>query len=224
MVSLWRKIRENWNISDSVVTAGNTVALFLFVGNCWWESVAVTYAASAGPLAAQGIRLRWGGRVLREAMVFGVLVGFLWPLGEWGVVNSLGWWGRYVAPGPRILETPVYCVLIGWLASTYCFYVGERVLDLGYGKWASGAASASSALVVGVLGENLFVASAMWVYDGSRLDWGSVPAFVPVSYGIAYGLLPVLRPLPIVPRTLTFTVVTLFVSAGLGFAVGFFPR
>ena len=77
---------------------------------------------------------------------------------------------------------------------------------------------------MGVIGENFFVAARMWEYDPSPLDWFSVPAFVPIAYGIAYGNLPLLRDWHIGLATSTFLLVTLAVSVGLGLATGFFPR
>lgn len=225
MQELWRRIRTQWNLSDTFVIGTNTVAFFLFIANCWWESVTATYLAALVPLVLQSIRQRRSrDKTLSEALLFGALVGCLWPFGEWGVVHHLGWWGGYIAPGPKLLETPVYCILIGWLASSYCFYVGKRTAELGYSQWASGIVSGTTALFVGIMGENLFVAARMWTYDESILDWGAIPAFVPVSYGIAYGLLPALRRFPIIPRTLVFTIITLVISVGLGLATGFFPR
>lgn len=218
-----RRVWSNWNRSDSVVAAFNTAAFALFIANCWWESPAVAYGACAVPLAAQGIHARTDS-TLRAALVFGGLAAFLWPFGEWFVVNVFGWWGAYVAPGPKILETPLYCILIGWLASAYCAYVAERALQMGFGFRAAVVNTGLTALSLGIIGENLFVAGRMWVYDASAMDWWYVPAFVPVAYGLGYATLPALRRYSILPRALIFTSCLLVISVGLGVAVGFFPR
>lgn len=224
MYGHFRRIRSCWNATDTTVLVVNTLAFCLFLANCWWESVEITYAASVAPLVAQGFRWRKGDQLVGEALAFGAIVGILWPIGEWLVVNTLGWWGEYVAAGPVVLETPLYCVLVGWLASTYCYYVGKRAHQLGYGLAVWAALSGGTALAIGVIGENFFVAAQMWKYDPSSLNWGKVPAFVPISYGIAYGSIPFLRQIPVVPKAFLFATVTLIVSVGLGLATGFFPR
>jgi hypothetical protein len=229
MLEHLRRLRSTWNTTDTIVVVGNTLSFFLFLANCWWESVEVTYAASVGPLVAQGLRWRMsqrllGDRLLGEALVFGLMVGALWPIGEWIVVNGLGWWGSYLAAGPKILETPLYCVLVGWLASTYCYYVGKRAHELGYGRAVWAVACGGSAFFVGIVGENFLVAARMWEYEPSAWDWGQVPAFVPISYGISYGAIPLLRAIPVIPKTILFTGLTLVVCVTLGLATGFFPR
>lgn len=228
----------------------NAFSCILFVGNCWWESVGVCYVAFAVPLALQtawalcrrggGLRgggLRDGGRrgggsqggalrdgALWDGLWFGLLVGALWPLGEGVVVNVFGWWGEYLAPGLFVWETPLYCMLIGWLASTHIFYWGRRILEIGYSAWTASVASGLTAFGLGILGENLFVGARMWVYEPSRLDWWGVPAFVPIAYGLAYAVVPALRRMHIVAATLVFASIILVVSVGLGLLTGFFPR
>lgn len=224
MLDHFRRIRSCWNATDTTVFAGNILAFFLFLANCRWKSVEVAYAASVLPIVAQGLRWRAGDRLMGEALAFGALVGGLWPIGEWVVVNGLGWWGSYLAAGPKVLETPLYCVLVGWLASSYCYYVGKRADQLGYGTIIWAAVSGGNALAIGIIGENLFVAARMWEYEPSVWDWWRVPAFVPISYGIAYGAIPLLRAFPVLPKTFLFTGITLVVSVGLGLATGFFPR
>lgn len=220
---VWRRIRGNWNRSDTWVTATNTTAFVLFLGNCGWESLAVVYAATLLPLAFQGLRsIRDAG--LRGAWAFGLLAGFLWPFGEWLVVNTLGWWGEYLAPGPRILDTPIYCILIGCLASTHIAYATRRAGEMGFGPRTVIINTGLTAFLLGIIGENLFVAASMWVYDPSIWDWWSVPAFVPTAYGLGYAFLPRLQGLPVVPRVVSFSVLLLVVCVGLGLAVGFFPR
>ncbi len=161
---------------------------------------------------------------LREALFFGGIVASIWPMGEWFVVTTFGWWGEYLAPGIAIMETPVYCILIGWLSSAHLYYIGKRTLDIGYGNVVSGLVSGLSAFGLGVIGENLFVEARMWVYVPSNFDLWNVPAFIPLSYGIVYSTLPILRGLNMAHITLRITFLMLIVSIGLGLAVGFFPQ
>lgn len=220
----WRRLRTNWNRTDTLLYSSNTLALMLFIGNCWWEKVEITYGAVGFPLFIQAWRARRVHDALREAFVFGGLVGWLWPFGEWFVIHAFGPWGEYRAPGPTVLETPLYCILVGWVASTHCYYVGRRTLEIGYGKAVSAVMSGLTAFALGIIGENLFVGGGMWVYYPSVLEFGSVPAFVPVAYGLGYATIPMLRRLHMVPATLLFTVIMLFISVSLGLVVGFFPR
>ena len=220
----WQRIRSNWNPSDTAILVTSLVATGAFIANARLESVGLVYIITLVTLAVYARRALKNDRTMRQAFIFGGIVAWLWPLGEAFVVSRVGWWGEYLAPGPKILETPIYCILIGWVASTYCFYVGQRASEIGYSDRVSGVVSGVTALLAGIIGENLFVAAQIWVYEPSSYDWWSVPAFVPIIYGIAYGILPALRPLHIVPRTLIFTTFTLYVSIGLGLAFGFFPR
>jgi len=221
---LWRRIRTHWNWTDTTVFGANTVAFALFIGNCWWERPWVTYLAVVLPLALEA-RRAWAVKdVLREALAFGAIVGGSWPLGEWLVVHTVGWWGTYGADGIMVLDTPLHTVLIGWLASAYCYYIGRRTVDIGYGVKTSGFVTGISALGLGIVGENLFVGAGMWVYDASALDWWAVPAFVPLAYGAGYALLPLFWRFPTVLRALLFNALMLVLAVGAGFAVGFFPR
>ena len=224
MRDLVRRIYRAWNWTDTTVYVSNILAFGLFIGNCWWESLAITYAAVLLALAVQTCRAWHTPDVLREALAFGTLAGWMWPFGEWFVVRAFGWWGRYVATGPMLLDTPAYTALIGSLAGAYCFYMGRRTLDLGYGPWASGLVSGTSALGLGILGEGLFVEAGMWVYDPSPLQLFSVPLFVPIAYGAAYAWLPLLQRFRLLPRAFLFNLIMLALSMGLGLAVGFFPR
>jgi hypothetical protein len=223
MRRIWKRIRSHWTRTDTLVLAGNLVAFGLFIGNCWWESIDVTYAALAGPMALQAWRSRRDA-TLRDAIFFGLIVGALWPVGEWLVVNVFGWWGEYLAPGLRLLETPLYCVLIGAMASTYCAYVGLRAVEMGFSLRAAVVNTGLTAFFVGLIGENLFVGGRMWVYDASRFDWWYVPAFVPIAYGLGYALLPALRTYRPLPRALILSAALLVTTVGLGLLVGFFPR
>lgn len=224
MRELWRRIRYGWTWTDTTVFGVNLLVFGVLIGNCWWEAVFVVYGYVSGALLALAIRWRFDREPLGNALVFGCLVGCLWPFGEFAVVKCFGWWGQYLSSGPKLLETPWYCIIIGCLASTHCYYVGIRTVEIGYGRWASGFASGITALGMGVVGENLFAAARMWEYVPSSLDWWAVPAFVPVAYGISYAIIPLLGRFHIVVATVIFTGITLVVSVGLGLAVGFFPQ
>ena len=235
MRRIWQRIRGSWNRSDTLVITTNTAALIVLIGNCWWESVTLCIVASAVPLALQVLyALRHerrgssdtepAGRPLRYALLCGLTVGALWPLGEGVVVHTFGWWGSYVAPAPRIWETPINCILIGWHASAYCAYLGLRLRAMGFRTRTACAVVAVTAFGMGVLGENLFVWANMWVYEPSVLDFWDVPAFVPVGYGLAYAALPLLVRRPAIQAGLIFNFVVLAVMIGMGLITGFYPR
>lgn len=203
----------------------NTIAFFMFVGNCWWESLGACYAALLLPLTLQTawvVRAR--DRALAEALMFGAIVGFLWPFGEGVVVRMFGWWGGYLAPGPKLWDTPLYCVLIGWVASAYCFYWALRVHEMGYSRRVGGLLACLTALCIGAVGENLFVGARMWFYAPSSLDLFLVPAFVPVGYGLGYTMLPLFRGRNVVATGLAFNCAMLVICVSLGLLSGFFPR
>ncbi|MBI5092888.1 MAG: hypothetical protein HZB26_10655 [Candidatus Hydrogenedentes bacterium] len=200
------------------------MALTIFIANCWWDSVTAAYVGSVVPLAIQCAHASYRGGEIREALIFGGVVGGMWPAGEWAVVHTVGWWGAYLKPDLAILETPLYAVFIAWLASTYCVYVGIRVHAVGYGLMIASVISATSALAIGALGENLFVWAGLWRYEAAALRFGAVPAFIPVSYGLSYAAAPFVRRLPVWQGALAITLAMLVVSVGLGLAAGFFPR
>ncbi|MDZ4860995.1 MAG: hypothetical protein SGI88_18635 [Candidatus Hydrogenedentes bacterium] len=224
MRKAFRKIRAGWNRTDTTVAVCNVVSFAVFILNCRIESVWVCMFASAIPLALQLVRASRVNDSLRPALAFGAIIGAAWPLGEGLVTWSVGWWGEYLAPGPTVWHTPVYCMLIGWLASTHIFYVSRRTAELGFDGRATIANTFLTAALLGIIGENLFVGARMWVYHASDLDWFYVPAFVPVAYGIGYGILPLVKRWRVVHASAAVCATLLVVSVGLGFAVGFFPR
>lgn len=217
------RIRRNWNRTDTFVVAVNIAAFLLFIGNAWWDSLVICYFGSSAALALLALYARKGDPALPRALAFGLLSGLLWPVGEGLVVNTLGWWGGYIHGGPRIWETPAYCILIGSLASCHCVYVGERAREMGFSLGAQSYAAGSTAFFVGVIGENLFVAADMWYYLPSGLDVFDAPLFVPVAYGLGYGWIPLLRGLPLVLAVVIFSVILLMISVAFGLAAGFFP-
>ena len=224
MRTLWRRIRAGWNRSDTVLMVSNHIALALLIGNCWWQSVLVCCLATSMALAAQLARAARVKGTLRDALLFGAMIAVAWPFGEGIVTMTLGWWGDYLAPGPVFWKTPLYCVLIGWLASTHLYYVGQRTLDIGYGRATAASVVAVSAFGMGLLGENLFVWSAMWRYDVSGQDWWSVPAFVPVAYGLGYAIVPYLLGRSVMRTAVVCGFVLFTTCVGLGLITGFFPR
>jgi hypothetical protein len=222
MRKLWRILRTHWNRSDTVYALSGIVSLGLFVGNCWWESLAVCYVTLLVPLVVQLSRAPRD-ETVRSAHVFGFLVFLAWPLGEGAIVRLVGWWGEYLAPGPQIWDTPLYCMLIGWVASAHCFYVMRRSRDMGLGKTGQVFLVGFSAFLLGLIGENLFVGASMWVYTPSNMDFGGIPAFLPFAYGLGYGLLPLIDRLHIIVATVVFLLWMLVTCVGLGLLVGFFP-
>jgi hypothetical protein len=224
MREFWQRLKRHWNRTDTLVTLTSLASLGLCIANCWWESVVVACAAAVVPIAMQALGAVRDPEPLVDALLFGAAIAFLWPVGEWVTVRTVGWWGNYVAPGFKLLDTPLYCVLIGWAATTYCYYWGRRVRDMGNGAWMSAFVSGSSALVAGAIGENLFVAARMWTYDASSWDWGHVPAFVPIAYGLGYATLPLGHRLPLPAAVVVFGFFLSAAGIGLGWAFGFFPR
>jgi len=218
-----RRIWQKWTPADSLVFFTNLTTFLLLLGNCWWDSVAVTSLAIGIPVLVQGMASYWW-ETLRKAWLFGALVGIAWPFGEAAVTETLGWWGEYVAPGPVILYTPLYCLAIGWQASTYIDYLGRRTFEMGFGFGWSLWNVAASAFLLGLIGENMFVAANMWTYTPSSWDWGSIPAFLPIAYAVGYGLRPFQWHRTLLPSGLVFLVWLLVSCCALGWAVGFFPR
>jgi hypothetical protein len=224
MRELWRRIRTNWNRTDTLMLVSGLVSTLIFIGNCWWESVVVCYVALAAPLAAQLVRVRFDREALKRPLILGSIVGWCWPFGEGVFVRVLGWWGEYIGPGPMIWDTALYCVLVGWAATATIVYWGHRVLDIGYGPVAAVVYSGVLAFLLGLLGENLFVGANMWVYHSSDFDWWGIPAFLPIAYGIGYGILPLLRRMHVALAALIFMTFLCAITSALGLIVGFFPR
>ncbi len=220
----WQRIRRSWNRTDTVVMVTNHAALAAFIGNCWWQSVGVCQAACAIPLM---IQIAWAlrrDRLLRDALIFGAIIGFAWPVGEGIVTATLGWWGEYLAPGFTIWYTPLYCILIGWQASTHLYYLSHRLAAMGYGKRTAMAVVGFTAFGMGLAGENLFVWAGMWRYDTSPMDWWAIPAFVPIAYGMGYAVLPLLDRWRLLSTTAACAALLFAACVGFGLAFGFFPR
>lgn len=222
MKSIWRTIRANWRWSDGLVLVSNTAVFLVFIGNCWWRSLPLCFAAPLGALALQCLRARRDG-TLRDAVLFGAAVAAMWPLGEGVFVRVFGWWGEYLDAGPRIWETPLSCSLVGWLASTHCFYVARRALEMGYGRAVAAGVVGVTAFLIGLMGENFFVAAGIWVYRPSILDWWHIPAFLPVAYGLGYAIIPLARGGRLLPATVAFLLWLPVICAGLGWLTGYFP-
>jgi len=223
MLSVLRNVKSKWRRTDTILHAANTFAFAMLIANCWWQHVWVVYLACGLPLLVQAWRSQRDA-ILRHAIVAGVVVGLTWPIGEGLVVRAFGWWGEYRAAGVRIWDTPMYCIVIGALASAHCLYVGRRAFEMGYGLRGWAFVSGLSAMAIGLIGENLFVWAGMWTYAPSILDIGNVPVFVPFAYGVGYSLLPLLRHIPAAPMALLFNLIMMVISVTFGLATGFFPR
>lgn len=220
----FRKLRSHWDRTDTIVIGTNVAALALFVANTWWGSAWVCTVASAAPIAIQLAQARAVTDSLRGALAFGACIGAAWPIGEGIVTRAFGWWGQYLAPGPVVWYTPLYCILIGWLASAHIYYVARRTREMGFGRAAAIVVTCGTAAVLGVVGENLFVAAKMWSYYPSNQDWIAVPAFVPIAYGVGYGVLPFIPRWRAAPAAAAVASLLLVVAVGLGLVTGFFPR
>lgn len=225
MVSAWQTIRANWNRTDILVIAFNVAAGFAYLGNCWWDSIEVCYAAALIPIFVQSVWcLRTSDRTLRDALLIGLGLGIAWPIGEGITVNTLGWWGDYTASGPYIWHTAAYCVLIGWLATAHIVYLTSRSLSMGFSHWTAAAVGGVSAFVVGIAGENFFVAADMWTYRETAWQFWSIPAFLPIAYGLGYAVLPMFQQRPVAIRLATLLGWLFITCTGLGIATGFFPE
>lgn len=220
----WRRIKSQWNFSDTLVLTTNLSAFALFMGNCWWESVNIVYVATLFPLSVQALRSIRTGGVLREALTFGAIVAWLWPPIEGAITLSVGWWGSYTAQGMTLFDTPVHAVLIAWLAASYCMYLSRRVVEMEFSRRVAVIMITGSALALGIIGENLFVAAGMWTYRSSVWNFGSVPAIIPLAYTVAYSAVPFLRQFHVVYQALAVLALLVMSSVTLGFATGFFPE
>jgi hypothetical protein len=219
----WRRVLTHWNWSDTAVFGPNICAFGLLVGNCWWHSLAVVYWTVGGALLLQATRV---GRdpALRRALAFGGLTALIWAGAEWAFTQVTGWWGEYLVMGPAILDTPVYTVMIAWLANSYLVYVERRTRDLGYGTIVSGVLSVVGGFCLGIIGENLYVSGRMWVYHPSALDWWGVPAFIPISYALAAATLPWASRRSVPVAAVAYEAATVCAGIGLGLLIGFYPR
>lgn len=221
----FKTIRNQWNRTDSILIATNIAAGLAYLGNCWWDSLWICYAAAAIPLAIQSLWcLRTNDVLLRDALIMGLGLGIAWPIGEGITVNVLGWWGDYTASGPYLWHTAAYCVLIGWLATAHIVYLSARTLAMGFSGIAAAGVAAVSAFVVGIAGENFFVAAEMWTYREAQWQFWYIPAFLPIAYAIGYAVLPAVQHRPVTIR-LGALLASLFIACtGLGLASGFFPE
>ncbi|MCC6155635.1 MAG: hypothetical protein IT367_17830, partial [Candidatus Hydrogenedentes bacterium] len=132
MRAWYRRVKSNWNGTDTIVLATNVASFLVFIGNTWWGSARVCTLASLVPLCVQSARASRVNDSLRPALIFGACIGAAWPVGEGFVTWAVGWWGEYLAPGPMVWRTPIYCMLIGWLASTHIYYITQRTHEMGW--------------------------------------------------------------------------------------------
>jgi hypothetical protein len=224
MANAWNKLRNGLNRTDMLMLAANVVAGLVYLGNCWWQSLWICYAAALIPLAL--LTARWYAareKALADALIIGLGLGLAWPIGEGITINVLGWWGAYTAPGPYIWHTAAYCVLIGWLATTHIAYISTRALALGFSKTVAVSAAAISAFVIGLAGENFFVAAGMWTYKESAWQWWYIPAFLPIAYALGYAVLPFVQRTNVGIRLAALLACLFVTCTGLGLLTGFFP-
>lgn len=221
----WRTIRANWNRTDTIVITFNVSAGFAYLGNCWWQSIWVCYAAALIPILVQ---TAWSWRAqdtaLRDALLMGLGLGIAWPIGEGITVNIFGWWGEYTAAGPYIWHTAAYCVLIGWLATAHIVYLVTRALAMGFSHSIAAAVAGITALVTGIAGENFFVAAEMWTYREAAWQFWYIPAFLPIAYGLGYAILPAFQQRSVAIRLAALLGCLFITCTGLGIATGFFPE
>jgi len=220
----WWRLRTHWNGSDTAVLVPNLCAFVLLVVNCWNHSIAIAYVAAGVPLVIQGMRARYDRACLGRAVVFGGLTVLLWSGAEWLSTRVIGWWGQYDTKGIMILDTPLYCLLIAWQSNTYLCHFERRAREWGYGWRVASCFAGFSALSLGVLGENLYVAAGMWSYHPSAVDWLAAPAFIPVTYGLVGLTLPFLARWRVWVAAVVYVALTVFISVALGLAIGFYPR
>lgn len=217
------RIRANWNRADTVVLTATGFAFALLVANAWFNSLWLCYLALTAPLLGAPIACGKDESFYR-AYAFGAGIGLTWPLAEGTAAHVLGWWGRYLGGGPCLWNTPVYCVLIGWLSCFYLVYLHERIRLLGFGMPIATATTSLSAILLGTLGENLFAWAGMWEYGRADWMWMDVPAFVPVSYGICFLSMPWVRTLSLPNGVVVFNVASALTGYFLGWSTGFYPR
>lgn len=213
----WQRIRSAWNATDTWVSAATVLALALYIADGWWQSVAVCYAASLVPLALLGGRaLR--DRTLARTLVFGGVVAGLWPFVEGSYVRVIGWWGSYLQPGWKVWDTPIYCLLVGWLTASYVAYAAARVEAMGFHRRTVAVLSGATALILGIIGESLLVRAGMWVYSPWRWSVWHVPLYIPIGYGIGYSSLPWLVHREPIRAAVLFTLLTFALTFGIGYA------
>ncbi len=212
--------RSRWSPTDGWVLAANSAGLAAHLCNTSWRSVDVVYAATLVPLAVLAARSRRDA-TLRWALGFGVTAGFLWAFGEGAFTRLFGWWGRYHAAGPRVWDTPLYCLLVGAQACSHVVYIALRALDARVSPGVVGLLTGLHALGLSAAGENLLVAAGMWSYLPWGWMWGAVPVWVVAGYSAAYVSIPWLRRMRALPAAATITALTFVTGVTAALVVGF---
>lgn len=212
--------RFAWRATDAWVLGANAVGLAGHLGNLSWRSVDVVYAATLLPLATIAARSRRD-PTLRWALLFGLTAGLLWALGEGVFARMFGWWGRYHAAGPRVWDTPVYCLLVGAQACSHIVYVALRTLEARFHARLVAVLTGLHALGIATAGENLLVSAGIWSYVPWGWMWGRVPVWVVAGYSAAYVAVPALRRMRPVPAAAVFTAVTFVTGVAAALVVRF---
>lgn len=212
--------RFRWTRTDGWVLGANAAALAGHLGNLSWRSVDVVYAATLLPLAAIATRARRD-PTLRWALLFGLTAGLLWALGEGVFARMFGWWGSYHAAGPRVWDTPVYCLLVGAQGCSHIVYVALRTLDARFDARLVALLTGLHALGIATAGENLLVGAGIWSYVPWGRMWGAVPVWVVAGYSAAYVAVPWVRRLRPVPAAAVFTALTFVTGVAAALVVRF---
>jgi hypothetical protein len=139
--------------------------------------------------------------------------------GVWARI--FGWWGTYGAAGPRLWDTPVYCLVVGAHACTHVAYFSLRALEVRIARPLAAGLTMLHALVLATIGENLLVAAGMWTYRTWGWMWGTVPAWVVLGYGVTYAAVPWLRTRRPLAAAVIFSVLTFLTGLLASLAVGF---
>lgn len=223
--AIWKQVKSHWDRTDTLILVTNGLAFLIYTGNCWWDQRWLSYAVAGFCLALQAMWAIRRPSSLREALLFGLVIGALWPLGEGVVGGIFGWWGKYEVGGLRVWHTPLYAMLICWHASAHIAYVGHRTHEYGYRLRVAIVITGLTAFMLGLLGENYFVAAGVWSYVDTQWQFWAVPAFIPISYGLGYAAyLPIRRRLDLIPTCIALAAWTLTEAVLLGVLTGFFPR
>lgn len=212
--------RAAWLPTDGWVLGVSAVALGAHLCNTAWRAVEVVYAASLVPLVILTVCARRDA-TLRWALGFGTMTALLWAVVEGVWARIFGWWGTYDAAGPRLWDTPLYCLLVGAQASTHVTYIALRSLEFRISRRLVAGLTGLHALGLATLGENLLVAAGMWSYRPWGSMWGAVPAFVVASYATGYVAVPTLRGLTPARAAALFSVLTFVISVLFSLAVQF---
>ncbi len=152
---------------------------------------------------------------LRRALVAGITVVVVWAGYEYLWNKLTGGWGVYTARAwIKILDLPLYTLLIGGLSFTYCSYLALRLTSLNLKTGFMALLSGVNALILGIIGENVYVLGGFWEYYNVRFMFWHVAAHCPLAYMVAFAFAPlVFRKLPVFIATQVVLIIVFVVSA-----------